>query len=84
VSVAVPREPTVAQDAGEDAEDQHELVVLPAVKVITGPAQYHRSCAAGRSRGGEDSTSGFQAGTSEVEVTMMTGAASAAAEAIGV
>ena len=82
MSVAVPREPTVAQDAGEDAEDQHELVVLPAVKVITGPAQYHRPCAAGRSRGGEDSTSGFQAGTSEV--TMMTGAASAAAEAIGV
>ena len=38
---------------------------------------------AGRSRGGEDSTSGLPAGTSEVDVAMMTGAASAAAEVIG-
>jgi len=69
---------------GRTPKTSMSLWRLPAVKVITGPAQYHRSCAAGRSRGGEDSTSGFQAGTSEVKVTMMTGAASAAAEAIGV
>ena len=56
---------------------------ISAVKVITGPAQYHRSCAAGRSCGGEDSTSGLAAGTREVEVAVLTGAASAAGEAMG-
>src|SRR5262249_60389641 len=33
-----------------------------AARVFTGPALFPRSCAAGRSRGGEASTSGYQRG----------------------